>query len=139
MKQETLRVVIDIEKQQSIGMSGNFSISDILLQHHSSSVMNADEMIKNVKQAIKSLKGFDMLTIRLTDGSLSEMYPREVHSIRFVNHWGLIKMSSVNGNRYDNWIEVKEKYIYDNIKIFVDNANFMHQVRVNKVDVSSLN
>lgn len=134
-----LKVTIDIEKQQSIGMSGNFCISDILFSKYQDSVINLDEMIKNVKQAIKSLKGFDTLTIRLNEGSHNDLYPREVHSVRFVNHFGLIKMATINGNKYENWVEVKEKYIYDNVKIFVDNANLLHKIKVTNTDVPSLN
>lgn len=134
-----LKVTIDIEKQQIIGMSGNFCISDIVFSKYQDSVINLDEMIKNVKQAIKSLKGFDVLTIRLNEGSHNDLYPREVHSVRFVNHFGLIKMATINGNKYENWVEVKEKYIYDNVKIFVDNANLLHKIKVINTYVPSLN
>jgi hypothetical protein len=134
-----LKVTIDIEKQSGINVSGNFCISDILFSKYQDSTINADEMIKNVKQAIKSLKGFDMLTIRLNEGSHNDLYPREVHSVRFVNHFGLIKMATINGNCYENWVEVKEKYIYDNVKIFVDNANLLHKIKVNNTNAPSLN
>jgi len=85
--------------------------------------MDGKQIIKDVKQSIKALKGFNMLTIRLTDGEQYSTYPKEIDSVRFTNNYGEIYAS---GSYYNNWVESNDKHIYTMIKKFVHDANALH-------------
>jgi hypothetical protein len=124
---KAIKVIVDIEQDKlGINVRGEFHVTDMLFSDWEGEI-DSVQMIKDVKQCIKSLKGFNMLTIRMTEGEKYMPYPHEVHSVRFVNHYGEIKMSYVNGTRYSIWEVVNEKTIYENIKTFVNNANLMHK------------
>jgi len=124
----TIKVIIDIESDRiSSNVRGEFCVSDILfsdISHHSH--INEEQMVKDVRQCIKALKGFSMLTIRLTNDEQYSVYPKEVDSVRFTNRYGDIKMSYANGNYYNDWVESNEKHIYTMVKKFVHDANALH-------------
>jgi hypothetical protein len=125
---KAIKVIVDIEQDKlGINVRGEFHVTDMVFSDMDGTIDSA-QMIKDVKQCIKSLKGFNMLTIRMTEGERYVPYPHEVHSVRFVNHFGEIKMSYVNGSQYSIWEVVTDKSIYQNIRIFVDNANYMHKL-----------
>lgn len=136
---KAIKVIVDIEQDKlGINVRGEFHVTDMLFSDREGEIDSA-QMIKDVKQCIKSLKGFNMLTIRMTEGEQYMPYPHEVHSVRFVNHFGEIKMSYVNGTQYSIWEVVTDKAIYDNIKTFVNNANFMHKLTLNADNRFNLN
>jgi len=125
---KAIKVIVDIEQDKlGINVRGEFHVTDMVFSDMDGTIDSA-QMIKDVKQCIKSLKGFNMLTIRMTEDEKYVPYPHEVHSVRFVNHFGEIKMSYVNGSQYSIWEVVTDKSIYQNIRIFVDNANYMHKL-----------
>ena len=128
----TIKVIIDIESDRtSINVRGEFRVSDILfsdLTHRSH--MDEEQMVKDVRQCIKALKGFSMLTIRLTNDEQYSVYPKEVDSVRFTNRYGDIKMSYVNGNYYNDWVESNEKHIYTMVRKFVHDANGLHAFKL---------
>jgi hypothetical protein len=125
---KAIKLIVDIEQDKlGINVRGEFHVTDMLFSDMDGTIDSA-QMIKDVKQCIKSLKGFNMLTIRMTEDERYVPYPHEVHSVRFVNHFGEIKMSYVNGSQYSIWEVVTDKSIYQNIRIFVDNANYMHKL-----------
>jgi len=106
---------------------GEFIVSDILfsdLEHKGG--IDEEQMIADVKQCIKALKGFKMLTISLTDGEQYSTYPKEIDSVRFTNHYGGIKMAYASGSYYNNWVESNDKHIYTMIRKFVHDANALH-------------
>ena len=126
----TLKLSINIEQDTKFGcnVTGEFNVTDMIFSDLNN-LLDAESMIADVKKCLKLLKGFKMLTIRLTDGIQYESYPTEIHSVRFTNHYGEIKMAYANKtsghNCYTNWEIVKEKDIYDNIRTFVQNANIL--------------
>jgi hypothetical protein len=125
---KAIKVIVDIEQDKlGINVRGEFHVTDMVFSDMDG-IIDSAQMIKDVKQCIKSLKGFNMLTIRMTEDERYVPYPHEVHSVRFVNHFGEIKMSYVNGSQYSIWEVVTDKSIYQNIRIFVDNANYMHKL-----------
>ena len=127
--QKTIKFIIDIEQDRTLGMniSGNFKVVDMLFSDISRN-MDDKPMIKDVKYCIKSLKGFSMLTLRLTHDESYAPYPKEINSIRFVKEYdGTIKMAYISGTRYNVWEVVDEKAIYDHVKSFVNEANLLHK------------
>lgn len=137
MKETTLKLIIDIESKSIGRINGTFSVTEMLFSKYSG-LIDADEMIKDVKQCIKMVKGFRMLTIRLTEGETYETFPTEINSVRFVNDYGEIKMAFANKtsgyNCYAVWEIVKEKFIYDNIKAFVKDANLRQLRKVSEAN-----
>jgi hypothetical protein len=124
----TTKLSIHIDSDR-LGMNvrGELIVTDMLFSDldHTDGIDEA-QMIKDVKQCIKALKGFKMLTIRLTDGEQYSPYPTEIDSVRFSNHYGEIKMAYVDGNYYNDWVQSNEKHIYTMIKKFVHDANALH-------------
>jgi hypothetical protein len=98
-------------------------ISDMMFSESNYKLMDSDELITEVKQCIKLMKGWTMITITLTDDIQFAVYPRQVHSVRLTNNYGEINMAYCNGHHFDNWKPAKIKDAYDNIKTFVKNAN----------------
>lgn len=131
----TIKLTIAID-QQRIGFygRGEMTITDMLFSESSYKLMDAEELITEVKHCIKMMKGWTMLTITLTDDIEFTPYPKQVHSARFINSYGEIKMSYSNGHYYDNWNEAKVKEIYENIRTFVKNANIL---QIGKIKQSS--
>ena len=122
---KAIKVIVDIE-QDKLGIRGNFVVTDMLFSDIDNNMYSA-QMIKDVKQCMKALKGFTMLTIRMTEGEQFIPNAPEVHSVRFITQYGEIKMSHVNDSKFSIWEVVNEKAIYENIKTFVSNANLMHK------------
>lgn len=124
MSKSTIKLTIAIE-QQRIGYygRGEMIITDMMFSESSYKLMDADELITEVKQCIKALKGWTMITITLTDDLEYTPYPRVVNEARFINSYGDIQIAQANGSRFDNWREAKIKELYENIRTFVKNAN----------------
>lgn len=124
MSKSTIKLSINIE-QQRIGYygRGEVTITDMLFSESSIRLMDADELITEVKQAIKGFKGWSVITITLTDDLQYVTYPKVVNEVRFVNSYGDIKMAYSDGHYFNNWNEVKIKELYENIRTFVRNAN----------------
>lgn len=120
----TIKLSIAID-QNNIGYygRGEIIITDMLFSESSFRLMDADDLVGEVKKSIKAMKGWSMITISLSDDVKYTTYPKQIHSVRFTNSYGDIKIASVNGNCYDNWNTAKIKDVYDNIKTFVKNAN----------------
>ena len=124
MSKSTIKLTISID-QQRIGYygRGEMTITDMMFSESHYKLMDADELITEVKQCIKLMKGWTIITITLTDDIQFAVYPRVVNEVRFTNSYGDIKMSHSNGKYFDNWNEAKIKDVYDNIRTFVKNAN----------------
>jgi len=141
MKKTTLKLIIDIESKFNGRINGTLSVSDMLFSEFNN-LIDAEEMIKGVKQCIKMLKGFGMLTIRLTDGEQYETFPKEIHSVRFTKHYGEIKMASAlktNAHSYyDGWEIAKEKAIYDTIREFAKDINLRQLRKVSERNDTSV-
>jgi hypothetical protein len=126
MSKSTIKLTISID-QQRIGYygRGEMIITDMLFSESSYKLMDAEELITEVKHCIKAMKGWSMITISLTDDLAYTTYPKRVNEVRFTNSYGDIKMSYSNGHYFDNWNEAKIKELYDNIKSFVRSANML--------------
>lgn len=124
MSKTTIKLSIAIESSR-VGYftRGEMYITDMLFSESSHKLMDSEELIKEVKNAIKLLKGWNMLTIRLTDDLEYTTYPKEVNSLRFTNNYGEIKFSQVEGNYYSNWTDGKINKIYDSVRELVKQAN----------------
>lgn len=128
----TIKVIIDIESDRvGSNVRGEFCVSDILFSDitHRSHI-DEEQMVKDVRQCIKALKGFSMLTIRITNDVQYNVYPKVVDSVRFTNRYGEIKMAYADGNYYNNWIESNEKFIYTMVRKFVHDANGLHAFKL---------
>ena len=129
----TIKVIIDIQSDRllSSNVRGEFCVSDILFSDitHRSHI-DEEQMVKDVRQCIKALNGFSMLTIRITSGEQYSIYQKEVDSVRFTKSYGDIKMSYVSGNYYNNWVESNEKHIYTMVRKFVHDANGLHAFKL---------
>lgn len=126
-----LRLLIEVESERRIswGVRGKFEVSDVIFSDLSTSFDEA-QILTDVKLCIKAMKGFNMLTMYLTESEPPISYnEREIHSIRYVNDWGSIKKANVNKtngySRYDNWEEATLKDLYEDIRIFVRNGNLL--------------
>ena len=126
MSKSTIKLTISID-QQRIGYygRGEMTITDMMFSESSYKLMDADELITEVKQCIKLMKGWTMITITLTDDIEFVSYPKQVYAVRLTNSYGEIKMANCNGHYFDNWNEAKIKDAYDNIRTFVKNANIL--------------
>ena len=126
MNKTTLKLSIEIEQDSKLGTNvrGTFIVSDMLFSDFDN-LLDADYLCNDVKHCIKALKGFYMLTIRLTDDLEFVSYPKEITSVRFVNRFGKMEMAIADsfGNFYDRWNESKDAHIYENIREMVKNAN----------------
>ena len=126
MSKTTLKLSIEIEQDSKLGTNvrGTFTVTDMLFSDFDN-LLDAEYLCKDVKNCIKTLKGFYMLTIRLTDDAEYVTYPKEVTAARFINRFGKIEMAIINvyGNCYDNWTAAKDSHIYENIREIVKNAN----------------
>jgi hypothetical protein len=131
MKKTTIKLSILIE-QNRIGSftRGEMFINDYLFSKSNNKLMDAEELINEVKYVAKLLKGWDMITIRLTDDEEYTVYPKEVHSVRFTNHYGKIKFAEIGGNNYSNWNECKINKVYECVRELVKQAN---NLQLNKV------
>jgi len=124
MSKTTIKLTISID-QQRVGYygRGEMTITDMMFSESNYKLMDSDELITEVKQCIKAMKGWSMITITLSDDIQFATYPRQVHSVRFTNSYGEIKMANCNGHFFENWNSAKVKDVYDNIRTFVKNAN----------------
>lgn len=133
MKKSTIKLNIAID-QQRIGYftRGEMIISDMLFSESSTKLMDAEELIAEVKNVVKMMKGWTMITISLTDDLEYTTYPKEVHSVRFTNtnHYGEIKFAEVENRYYSNWNECKVSKVYDIVREVVKQAN---NLQLNKV------
>jgi len=131
MKKSTIKLNITID-QQRIGYftRGEMIISDILFSESSNKLMDAEELIAEVKNVVKMMKGWTMLTIQLTDDLEYTTYPKEVHSVRFTNHYGEVKFAQVENHYYSNWNVCKISKVYDIVREVVKQAN---NLQLNKV------
>jgi len=135
MSKTTIKLTISID-QQRIGYygRGEMTITDMMFSESSYKLMDADELITEVKQCIKLMKGWTMITITLTDDIEFVTYPRQVYATRLTNSYGEIKISHSNGHYFDNWSEAKIKDAYDNIRTFVKNANIFQLGKIKQSD-----
>lgn len=125
-----IKVIVEIENDRiGSNIRGELTITDMLFNDHEST-MDAEQMVKDVKQSIKLLRGFRMITIRMTENEYMGAYHKEMHSVRITNHYGEMKISNINadGTMYGNWKECKLKDIYNNVNGFVYNANAFHSL-----------
>jgi hypothetical protein len=135
MSKTTIKLSIAIESSR-IGYytRGEMYITDMLFSESSNKLMDAEDLIKEVKNAIKLMKGWNMLTIRLTDDLEYTTYPKEVHSIRFTNSYGEIKFAQVDGEYhskcYTKWNEGKISHVYENVRGFTKWANNLQLKKV---------
>lgn len=122
----TIKLLIEIEQRTKLGLniSGKFDVNNLLFSEYNS-LLNSEDIIMDVKKCLRLLKGFSMLTIRLTEGEEYSSYPKEINSVRFTNNYGEIKMAhAVNGEAYyQNWDAAKVNHIYENIRELTRNAN----------------
>jgi len=131
MSKTTIKLSIAIESSK-VGYytTGEMHITDMLFSESNNKLMDAEELIKEVKSAIKLLKGWNMLTIRLTDDLEYIPYAKEVHSVRFVNQYNEIKFAQIENHHYKNWLDGKIGQVYDNVRELVKQAN---NLQLNKV------
>jgi hypothetical protein len=128
MTPKSTKLSVHIENDRPFtNVKGEFTITDVLFSDliHATG-MDGKQIIKDAKQCIKTLKGFNILTIRLTNGQQYSASPQEIDSVRFINNYGEIKMSYVDGVRYNDWVESNEEHIYTIINKFVHDANALH-------------
>ena len=132
MSKTTIKLTIAIESSR-VGYftRGEMYITDMLFSESSHKLMDAEELIKEVKNAIKLLKGWNMLTIRLTDDLEYTPYPKEVHSVRFTNSYNEIKFAQIDSDKYySKWTEGKVSHVYENVRELTKWAN---NLQLNKV------
>jgi hypothetical protein len=124
-----LKIAID---QQRIGYftRGEMIISDMLFSEASTKLMDAEGLIAEVKNVFKLMKGWTMLTISLTDDIEYTPYPKEVDSVRFINHYGEVKFAQVENHYYSNWNVCKISKVYDNVRELVKQANNLQLKKV---------
>jgi len=126
MNKTTLKLSIEIEQDSKLGTNvrGTFTVSDMLFSDFDH-LLDAESLCKDVKQCIKTLKGFYMLTIRLTDDEEYFTYPKEVTSVRIINRFDKLEMAIIDkySNCFTQWNESKDAHIYENIREMVKNAN----------------
>jgi hypothetical protein len=127
MSQETtIKLTISID-QQRVGYygRGEMTITDMMFSESRYKLMDAEELITEVKQCIKLMKGWSMITITLTDDIEYTSYPKRISEVRFINRYGDIEMSYADGNYFSNWKPAKIKELYENIRTFIKNANIL--------------
>jgi len=124
MSKSTIKLTISID-QQRIGYygRGEMTITDMMFSDSNYKLMDADELITEVKQCIKAMKGWSMITITLTEDVQFSISARPINSVRLTNNYSGISIATLNNNYYDNWKPAKIKELYENIRVFVKNAN----------------
>lgn len=126
MEQTTLKLMVRID-QYRIGYHsrGEMVITDMMFSESHYKFLDVGELTTELKQCIKAMKGWSIITISLTDDITYSTYPKAVNEVRFVNSYGDIKMSYAEGNYFHNWTEAKTKDVYAHLSTFVSNANLL--------------
>ncbi len=125
MKQ--FKLSIEIEKDSPELGNVTSKITDMLFQSISSQ-LDARYSIEKVKNCISKFKGFDMLTIDLTETEENNYYakPIIISSWRWVNRYGELKKAKFENNSYTDWSEnTSVKEIYSKIKNMTDEVNYL--------------
>jgi hypothetical protein len=119
-----VKIQIDIDNDNFEIGRGSFVITDMLFTDLSSRLFEFEDIILRTKKAIKRLGGYKTITITITKGNQNELYPSIISSVRILNSYGIIEVSDLNGNSYNNWKKFKNKFIYKKLlKEYVDASN----------------
>ena len=108
-------------------------VADILFSDFDR-LLDAEDIVNDVRYALRMLKGFKMLTIDLTDGEQFTSYPELIQAVRFTNHYGEIKMSTANKNNkyFENWEKTTANFVYSAIRSMTHIANTRHTNKLSK-------
>lgn len=128
----SIKLSIEIENDRfGYNISGKFQVTEILFSDFNR-LMDAEEIVKQVKQSMRALKSYKMLSIYLTEGEQFSTYPEVISAVRFTNSYGEVKMAHAVRNYFDNWNKVtaSDKDIYQQIRSFVQQANTLQAQRI---------
>ena len=117
------RIAINVEIENNRSSIANFSANctDMILSGDYTSPIDADQFLDRVKQAMKLLKSFNMLTITVTLSRLERDYiGKIIGSVRFADG----QRSSLGmDNSYTEWLPCKKSRIYADVVHYVGLAN----------------
>jgi hypothetical protein len=132
----TIKVRVTIEHDRiNPNVRGEFNVCQMMFSDYTT-LIDAETMVKDVKDCIRALKGFKMITIDMTDDIQYTTYPKQVVSIRFTNHYGEIKMATTtNGGNFTNWKEAKLSDVYKYIAYIVIQANDLQETKILKKSI----
>jgi len=128
-----LSVTIEQERINHKNISGEMVVADILFSDFDR-LLDAEDIVNDVKYALRMLKGFKMLTIDLTDGEQFTSYPELIQAVRFTNHYGEIKMATANRDDkcFTQWEKATANYVYSAIRSMAHIANTRHTNKLSK-------
>lgn len=126
-----IKVRVTIEHDRfNPNVRGEFDVCQMMFSDYTT-LIDAETMVKDVKECIKALKGFKMITIDMTDDIQHTTYPKQVVAVRFTNHYGEIKMASTtNGGNFTNWVTAKKTDIYKQIAYIIIQANDLQETKI---------
>lgn len=138
MKTKVIRLEINIESEICLGMSADFTISDIIFTEYST-LLDYDKFAENYKTAMKKLGKFTMLTAQLSvydKGDYMLSSKQFISSFRFVNRCDEYTMSRWNGDSYNNFQPSTKNDILKMVKELVEKGNqkYIELIRLNEVN-----
>jgi hypothetical protein len=128
----SIKLSIEIENDRyGYGIEASFKVTEILFSDFNS-LMDAEDIIGKVRQCLRAVKSFKMVSIYLTEGEQFSAYPKCLDSIRFVNNYGEVKTSYAVNNYFEHWHHIlsPNKHIYKAISEIVFKANKLQAQRI---------
>ncbi len=128
----SITLSIEIENDRyGYGIEASFKVTEILFSDFSS-LMDAEDIIGKVRQCLRAVKSYKMVSIYLTEGEQFGIYPKCLESIRFVNNYGEVKMAYAVNNYFKHWHHIlsPNKHIYKAISEVVFKANKLQAQRI---------
>jgi len=125
MKNKTIKLEIEIEKEFQTGLYGKMEVREMIFTDYSH-LLDFDTILNNYKFALKKLDGFTMLTATLMvydSNSWTSQDQEIISSFRYINKYNEVKKSRLNGNSYNDFQENNLKNILPDLKEMTEKGN----------------
>jgi pyruvate-formate lyase-activating enzyme len=125
MQKAVYYFLIEIDNKDFEPFSIKIEIKDYLNSDYSDNTINAKEILKKYKDAMKLLKNKDESTtiscILYPNGNFSS--PQIVYSVRYINRYQKLEVATFNGHHYNGWEEAQPDAITKTIQHIVERTN----------------
>ena len=122
---KTIKIEVEIERDFSSGMNARVRVYEMLFTDLSSKAIDSTEVYKQVKEALKMLKGYSMLTINVSEYE-SSYYGRVqdiLYTKRLVNRYGKETIMDWIGDHYQEGDDAKKNTLSNMLSDAVNKMN----------------